>query len=191
MHIVNQFGGARVRQHLPLSQMDAQRLHVRTILHSFVHAGWKTAHMRLSAAARHRQSAMFNDTKRSRRHIDNLPALGYAGILKRQGTVAAHASSRQRMVDGLDRQCPFERRPLMSCLAARRLAGGLAQRVRLPSDDGGLLEFSLVMPNFAPNVSTRAHSASIGSNSFMISLSLSASNRVERSRRGSFCTSLR
>lgn len=58
--------------------------HVRNVLHHFGDVVGKVAHMRLAAAARHGQRAVFDDVKHGAGHVDDLAPLGYLGLLQRQ-----------------------------------------------------------------------------------------------------------
>ena len=50
--------------------------HVRTVLHHFGDVVGKVAHMRMAAAARHCQRAVFDDVKHGAGHVDDLVPLG-------------------------------------------------------------------------------------------------------------------
>ena len=85
-----------------------------------------------AVAAGHRQSAVLDDAKHRGRHVDDLAPRGHLGLLQRQRAVATHALLRQRVIDRVGRiGNAFERRALVTGLAAGRLARWFAQRTRL------------------------------------------------------------
>ena len=132
VQVLNQFGGARIRQHLSLNQMDGQRAYVRAVLDRLVHADLEVAHMNLATGADHFQRAMFDDSKAHRGHVEHLTALRNLGLVQRQRIMATLALFWQRMIQSLGRLSGLlERRSFVSRLSAGRLAGCFAQRAGL------------------------------------------------------------
>jgi len=95
VHVEDQFGSARIRQHLALRQMHAQGAHVGTVLDRSAHAGRKGTGMQLPASAGECQGAMLDHLEGDGWHIDYLPAIPYLRHMRRQERMTAFTLCRQ------------------------------------------------------------------------------------------------
>jgi hypothetical protein len=138
--------------------------------------------VQLASLASHRQRAVFHDVERSDGHIEYLAALRNNCILYWQSVATAVAVPGQPMIEVIGGFRGLLEGALLPRVAARQFTGDWRNELVFfakPSDDGGLLEFSLFMPSFASSASMRANSVSMR-------LSLSVCDSRERSGRLSF-----
>jgi hypothetical protein len=132
VQVAKQLGGARIRQHLAMDQMDGEGLHVRAVLHRLRDRAGEGADVHLAAAANLFQDLVLDNLTRRQRNVDDLPARRDAGAVGRQLVVTMIALARQWMNDGVGRlRRLHQRRSIVARLPAGLLARGLAQRIRL------------------------------------------------------------